>query len=322
MPLLKNPDYRAPFYLFNGHLETIVPSAFRKIRGVEYTRDRLELADGDFLDLDWLQGGARKLMIVSHGLEGSSDRHYSKGMATYFFNRGWDALAWNCRSCSGEMNRLPRFYHHGATEDLNAVITHAIATRRYDSIVLVGISMGGSLTLKYLGENSKQMPPEIRGGAAFSVPCHLGSSAKELDKPGKRSYLNRFLKKLSKKIQLKSEKFPEIISHRGFESITSFEEFDNRYTAPLHGFSNAQDFYERAASLPHIQNIQLPTLIANALNDPFLPEECYPYSIAKNHDHVFLETPLRGGHTGFTITGKDENWMETRAFAFFNQSLL
>src|SRR5215510_13761043 len=126
MPLIKHSQYKAPAHLFNGHIETIVPSTFRKIDGVAYVRERLELSDGDFLDLDWLKSDSRNLMIFSHGLEGNSERHYCKGMAKYFFQRGWDALIWNCRGCSGEMNRLPRFYHHGATEDLRAVIEHAI----------------------------------------------------------------------------------------------------------------------------------------------------------------------------------------------------
>ncbi|HQQ82924.1 MAG TPA: alpha/beta fold hydrolase [Cyclobacteriaceae bacterium] len=322
MPILTTSDYRPPLYLFNGHLETIVPSAFRKITDVTYQRERLELADGDFLDLDWLKQGTRKLMIVSHGLEGSSDRHYSKGMARYFYRRGWDALAWNCRSCSGEMNRLPRFYHHGATEDITAVVDHAIAAGGYETIVLVGISMGGSMTLKYLGENAGTLPTQVKGGVAFSVPCHLGSSARELDKPEKRFYLNRFLKKLGAKIKLKSERFPDLISYRGFDQIKSFEAFDNRYTAPLHGFRDAQDFYERAASLPHISNIRVPVLIANAVNDPFLPPACYPFDIARQSDFVYLETPDRGGHTGFTLPGSDDSWMEQRAFAFFENPLV
>jgi hypothetical protein len=316
MPILYSSTYRPPVYLFNGHLETVVPSAFRKISDVTYSRERLELSDGDFVDLDWLKNGSRNLMIVSHGLEGSSDRHYSKGMARYFYRRGWDALAWNCRSCSGEMNRLPRFYHHGATEDIRAVVEHALTSGNYDTIVLVGISMGGSMTLKYLGENAGQLPMAVKGGAAFSVPCHLGSSARELDKPEKKFYLNRFLKKLGKKIKLKSELFPDLISYRGFERIRTFEEFDNRYTAPLHGFANAQDFYERAASLPHIARINVPVLIANAVNDPFLPPACYPFEIARQSEHVYLETPDRGGHTGFTLAGSADSWMEVRAFEF------
>jgi len=318
MPIIPSSGYEPPFYLFNAHLETIIPSAFRKIKGVTYERERLELNDGDFVDIDWLKGNSRKLVIISHGLEGSSDRHYSKGMAKYFFQRGWDALAWNCRSCSGEINRLPRFYHHGATEDLSEVVRCAIDQNQYDVIVFAGISMGGNLTLKYLGENS-QLPIQIKGAATFSVPCHLGSSAKQLDTPEKWFYLRRFLKKLGKKIKSKSEKFPELISFEGFKKIKSFEEFDTKYTAPLHGFKSASEFYELASPLLYISKIKVPTLIANALNDPFLPEQCFPYEIAKESQYVFLETPIRGGHTGFTLKGREENWMEVRAWEFLNR---
>ncbi len=317
MPLISTSSYKHPFYLFNGHLETIIPSAFRKVGGPPYRRERLELTEGDFVDLDWLERKSRQLVIISHGLEGSSNRHYSKGMANFFFKNGWDSLAWNCRSCSGEMNRLPRFYHHGATEDLKAVVDHAL-TKGYETIALVGISMGGSLSLKYVGENAGKISPVIKRVVAFSVPCHLASSARELDKPSKKFYLNRFLKKLGKKIQLKAASFPDVISYEGFDQISSFEQFDNRYTAPLHGFRNAKDFYDRASSLPHIEKIRIPTLIVNAQNDPFLPPECFPYDIARESEYVFLETPKRGGHTGFTMSGKKENWMEIRAFEFVN----
>lgn len=322
MPLISESSYWPPAYLLNGHWETIVPSTFRKIRDVTYQRERLELPDGDFLDLDWLKQSSAKLVIISHGLEGSSERHYAKGMAKFFYRHGWDALAWNCRGCSGEMNRLPRFYHHGATEDLAAVIQHAVDSGRYGEIALVGISMGGSMTLKYLGERKYQVPSIVKRASVFSVPCHLGDSAKELDKPGKRFYLNRFLKKLEKKIKQKAISFPGVLSYKGFDTIRTFEEFDNRYTAPLHGFKNAQHFYEQAASLPYLSQIQLPTLIINALNDPFLPESCYPYDVARHHDYIFLQTPARGGHTGFTLRGKEENWMEVRAYEFLEMKSL
>ena len=152
MPLIENSSYKKPFYYWNGHWETIIPSMFRKIEGVAYQRERLELNDGDFVDLDCLKQDSSKLVIITHGLEGNSDRHYAKGMAKHFFQNGWDAIAWNCRGCSGDINRLPRFYHHGATEDLAAVVQHALDSNRYKTIVLIGFSMGGSMTLKYLGE--------------------------------------------------------------------------------------------------------------------------------------------------------------------------
>lgn len=314
MPLLSSSGYVPVPYLFNAHLETVVPSLFRKIEGVPYVRERLELPDGDFLDLDWLRANHTRLVIISHGLEGSSDRHYCKGMARHFFNNGWDALAWNCRGCSGEMNRLPRFYHHGATEDLRAVVQRAI-DRNYETIGLVGFSMGGSLSLKYLGEGHV-VPPPVRGAAVFSVPCDLGSSAHELDQPGLLFYRNRFLRKLGRKVAAKAVVFPEVISHHGFDTIRTFREFDNRYTAPLHGFQHADDFYLRASCGTFLESIRLPALIVNAENDPFLPEACYPRDLAKRHSFVHLEIPHRGGHVGFSLSNRKENWMEVRALEF------
>ncbi|MFM8741590.1 MAG: YheT family hydrolase [Cytophagales bacterium] len=319
MPIISQSSYHHPSYLFNGHVQTIVPSMFRKIEGIRYQRERLELADGDFLDLDWLKQKAQKLVIISHGLEGNSERHYVMGMAKYFSVRGWDALAWNCRGCSGEMNRLPKFYHHGATEDLKAVVEHAVSTGAYSQVALVGISMGGSLTLKYFGESGDALLKNVKCASVFSVPCHLGDSAKELDKPNKRFYLNRFLKKLSKKIEAKSKIFPNEISHIGFERIKTFREFDTRYTAPLHGFKDADDFYTRASSGAYIASIAKPVLIVNALNDPFLPQTCFPFDVARTHASVWLETPATGGHVGFSLKGKQENWMEVRAFEFIQQ---
>lgn len=139
--------------MVNRHMETIIPSMFFKVDDIIYDRERLELSDGDFLDLDWLTGKKKKenLIVLSHGLEGSSDRYYIKRAARYFHERGWDILAWNCRSCSGEMNRLPRFYHHGDTEDLSKVIDHVLKSS-YKKVILIGYSMGGSMSLKYLGE--------------------------------------------------------------------------------------------------------------------------------------------------------------------------
>jgi len=315
MPLLPSSAYRPPFYLWNAHAETIVPSLFRNVQGVTYQRERLELADGDFLDLDWLGSRRHRLVIISHGLEGSSERHYCKGAAAYFFNRGWDVLVWNCRGCSGEINRLPRFYHHGATDDLKTVVEHA-CTKNYKTIALVGFSLGGSLTIKYAGENNGCLPAPVAAAAVFSVPCNLRASAKELDKPAGRFYRNRFLAKLKKKIEAKEKNLPDSITSRHFRSIRTLEDFDNFYTAPLHGFRDADDFYLNASCGPYLQQVGIPLLLVNAANDPFLPEACYPKELAAGHAHVYLEIPARGGHVGFTLPGRPENWMELRAFQF------
>ena len=320
MPLVES-SYVAPVYLRNGHLATVIPSAFRKIPDISYQRERITTADGDFLDLDWLKRGASDLIIISHGLEGNADRAYVKGMARYFHERGWDALAWNCRSCSGEMNNKARFYHHGDTADLGQVIDHALGTGSYQTVVLTGFSMGGSMTLKYLGEAGDNIKPGILGGAVFSVPVDLASSVHQLAKRGNDFYRKRFLKKLEMKIKEKATLYPDDISYSDFSAIKYFPDFDNLYTAPLHGFKNADDFYDKASAMHYMNNVSVPTLIVNALNDPFLPDACYPVEACEKHPLLYLETPAHGGHVGFALKGRQHNYMEQRAFEFFAQHL-
>jgi predicted alpha/beta-fold hydrolase len=319
MPVIRHSDCNPPAWLFNGHLQTIVPSTFRRVYGVLYQRERIETPDGDFLDLDWAHAPNRpdadQLVIISHGLEGSSDRHYVKGMAKVFNRVGWDALAWNCRGCSGEMNRLPRFYHHGDSDDLRAVLRHALSKGKYHEVVLVGFSMGGSMTLKLLGEKSEALPAQVTKAITFSVPCDLVSSVAHLSTPANAIYRRRFLKKLERKILLKSQLLLEHITYR-FDDIRLFRDFDNRYTAPLHGFRDADDFYERASARHYLAGIRIPTLLVNAANDPFLTESCYPVKVAENHPYLYLEIPRYGGHVGFSQKRSTELWSERRAVAF------
>ena len=316
MPLLQS-EYTPPFYLKNGHLATVIPSSLRKVQGVTYDRERIITTDGDFLDLDWLARDANKLIVISHGLEGNANRPYIKGMAKYFHQHGWDALAWNCRSCSGEINKKARFYHHGDTEDLAHVVDHALNKHGYNDVVLAGFSMGGNMTLKYLGEVSEQLPVQVKGGAAFSVPINLASSVTELGKRANSFYRKRFLSKLEKKIREKAQKYPDQIKMSDFRQIRYFPDFDNLYTAPLHGFENAEDFYYKASAERYMYQIKVPVLLVNAWNDPFLPEECYPVSACKDHKFLYFEAPRYGGHVGFTIKGSEFNYMEKRAMQFF-----
>lgn len=318
MPILPKPDYRPSSWQFNAHVQTIYPSLLRKVKFRYDERERLELPDGDFVDLDWKQSSFRtkKLVIITHGLEGDSRRHYVLGMARLFTQYGHDALGWNCRSCSGEPNRLPRFYHHGDAGDLRQVINHAIRKYAYEEIVLVGFSMGGSLTLRLLGEDPDDVPTQVKKAIAFSVPCDLLAGVRVLSRPVNRMYANRFLKKLGAKIKVKEKLFPGEISYEGYRDIHHFTEFDNRYTAPLHGFTDAGDFYARASVKPYLKNIRVPSLIVQALNDPFLSEESIPYHEAEINDKLFLETPDEGGHCGFTLPGSDFSWAELRALAF------
>lgn len=307
-------SYHPPFLLFNKHLETIYPSLIRKVEGIRYIRERINTPDDDFLDLDWMKQGSEKLVILSHGLEGNSQRSYIKGMANLFYNNGFDVLAWNYRGCSEEINRTIRFYHSGATDDLNLVVNHSVAIG-YDEINLIGFSLGGNLTLKYLGENASALHPVVKKGVAFSVPLNLHTSCIEISKPSNWVYNKRFLTSLKEKVLNKSRK-NSALDARPLASVKSLLEFDNLYTAPIHDFKDAIDYYQRCSSLQFIESIERPTLVVSALNDPFLSGDCYP-SHLKDHPYLKFEYPERGGHVGFALFNQNGlYWSELRALQF------
>jgi len=300
--------YSRPFWLFNAHLETIWPSLMRRPPRPAYRRERIATADADFLDLDWVCQGQERLVIISHGLEGDSQRAYVAGMVNAFSAQGWDALAWNFRGCSGTINQQPRFTHNGATEDLQAVISHALASGRYRKIALVGFSMGGNLSLVYLGRESDQVPVEVCGAVLFSVPCDLEGAADRLAEPANRLYMKRFLRLMGAKVAAQALRYPGLFPTENYRSLSSFHEFDARYTAPLHGFADAREYWTQSSSLRYLETIQKPVWIINAVNDPFLSPNCFPQS---HNPLVRLVTPQHGGHCGFTSTGnKGRFWSE------------
>ena len=308
-------DYAPPFLLFHGHLQTIVPNTLRRVRGVVFRRERILTADDDFLDLDWSRVGAAKLAVVSHGMEGNSRRPYVLGMVKAVNAAGWDALAWNLRGCSGEPNRQLRFYHAGDTGDLAAVISHALSSQTYEAVVLVGFSLGGNLVLKYLGERREELPPPILKAAVFSVPCDLRAGAKEVDKWRNGIYRRRFLRTLRGKVREKAGLMPGLLSTAGLDGIRSLRCFDERYTAPLHGFGSAEDYWRRSSSVHFLEGIRVPTLIVNARNDPLLGERCYPVEEVKDQPFLRLKIPRQGGHVGFP--GGGPLWSERLAVSFF-----
>lgn len=316
MPLIKNIDYKNPKWLFNGHMQTIVPALFRNSISLSFERERITTPDGDFLDLDWLKNGSDKLVIVSHGLEGNSQRPYMLGMAHQFFSNSYDVLNWNFRGCSEEMNKKPIFYHSGATYDLDTVVNHA--TKNYSEVYLIGFSLGGNLTLKYLGEN-REINPKIKKGVAISVPLHLESSCIKISSKENILYAKRFLTTLKEKVVKKSLIFPDKIPVGTLRKIKTLLDFDDHFTGPIHGFKDAHDYYEQNSALYFIGQIQIPTLILNAQNDPFLSEQCFPVSQARNLEQVWMEFPKYGGHVGFSPRkSSDIYWSEKRAFEFIN----
>lgn len=309
--------YKKPFFLFNPHLETIFPSQFRKVKLPPYQRERIVTSDQDFLDLDWLTQGSEKLVIISHGLEGDTTRPYIKGMAKAFFDNGYDVLTWNYRGCSGEMNKALGFYHSGATNDLATVVEHAVS-KSYATIDLIGFSLGGNLTLKYLGEN-RTRPSRLKKSVVFSVPMDLHMSCVKISEPSNWIYSQRFLRSLRKKV-LEKSKVMKQLDASGLKKVRTLHEFDDLFTGPIHGFKDALDYYTQSSSISFVENIKVPTLIINAKNDPFLSPECYPEHLLKDHPFVTFESPEHGGHVGFSQFSKNGlYWSEERALDFLSR---
>ena len=317
MPLNTNSSFRPPFYVRNNHLQTIFPALWRKVNGVNYQRQRLELADGDFLDLDWSKAGSKKLLIALHGLEGNAGRPYIKALVRIFNLNGWDGLGINFRGCSGIPNRKIYSYHSGETKDLRLILNTISKTGDYDEIALAGFSLGGNVILKYLGEESDAIPEAVKKAVVFSVPCDLTTASVEMSKWRNTLYMMKFMESLKAKIKIKEHMVPRTIDLKSVYQSKTFIEFDNTFTAPVNGFRDAFDYWGQSSSKPYLNKIRIPYLIINASDDSFLSEECYPFEEAKNNPLCHLEVPNFGGHVGFY--SPDDNgfyWSERRALEF------
>jgi predicted alpha/beta-fold hydrolase len=316
MPVIRS-QFHPHLWLRHAHLQTLLSVISMRKRRLPYQRERLELSDGDFLDLDWLPGLGSDLAILSHGLEGSSQDVTICGMAAALQRNGWNVLAWNYRGCSEELNRLPRLYHSGETADLALVIEHA--ARRFARIALIGFSLGGNLVLKYLGEARPHSA--IAGAVAISAPIDLAASARALDqRRTNRLYLRRLIATLVRKVKAKAKHFPEQIDASRTRGIHGFEDFDGRFTAPVHGFRDASDYWLRCSSRQFLQTITVPVLILSAQDDPFLTPACFPFEEAEASACVFLEAPATGGHLGFCSSlWSEQSWAEGRTVEFLSE---
>jgi uncharacterized protein len=322
VPLIPESSYRAPRFFSNPHIQTMYPTLFRKVQGVTYGRKRIETRDGDFVDLDYAATGSSRAVVLLHGLEGDSGRSYMLGMVRAVQRSGWDAIAVNFRGCSGEPNRTPRLYHSGETQDLDEVLSFVAQQDHYAEIALIGFSLGGNVILKYLGEQGSSIRPHITKAVVFSVPCDLASSSIRLAEITNRLYLHRFMKMLRNKIRIKKQLMPDKIDDSGLDQVKTFKDFDERYTAPIHGFENAQDYWKKSSSRQFLPRIAIPALLVTAADDPFLGPSCYPYEEADASSCFFLETPRFGGHVGFVAFNPErEFWSEKRAVAFINAAV-
>jgi predicted alpha/beta-fold hydrolase len=321
MPLLKS-TYKPAVLFRNNHFNTAYKTLFSS-ETITYARERINTNDKDFIDLDLASVGSETVVLALHGLEGSSQSKYIISVLNYLNTQNIDGVTINFRGCSGEDNNKPYSYHSGKTDDVDLAISHLLAKNIYRNIFLLGYSMGGNIALKYMG-TSKNMPAEIKGAMAISVPCDLEGSAIKLESFHNILYQNMFMKTLKEKSLLKLHRFPEgILNKNAIKNAISFKDFDNAVTAPLFGYKNAEDYWEKNSSKQFIPKIDKPTLIINALDDSFLSESCFPYSEAENHKKVYFEIPKYGGHVGFnsTLLGKDLLWSEKRVFQFINHNI-
>lgn len=316
MPIIES-TYNPSFFFKNTHFNTIYKTLFYN-KTVQYHRARIETHDNDFMDLDFSTVNSNTLVIALHGLEGSSNSKYILSVVNFLNSQNIDAVAVNFRGCSGEDNRHLYSYNSGKTDDISVIIDYILKTYNYENIVLLGYSMGGNITLKYLGE-CNSIPSVLKGAITISVPCDLEGSSKALSSWNNSIYMNRFLKTLKEKSLIKMNKFPtNNLNKSAILNAKTFEDFDNAVTAPLFGFKNAKDYWAQCSSKQFIPTIKNPTLIINAKDDTFLSESCFPFLEVKNHKHVYLEVPTYGGHVGFntSIVGKDQLWSENRVTQF------
>ncbi|HZX97063.1 MAG TPA: alpha/beta fold hydrolase [Myxococcales bacterium] len=298
---------------------TVFGPVFRRGPPVPVTRERWELPDGDFVDVDRMDGpSGAPLLVALHGLEGSSSAHYIRGLLAQARARGWRGLALNFRGCSGDMNRLVRSYHSGETGDLDELVRRV--RREADRIVIAGCSLGGNVLVKWLGEQGTAPPPQIRAAAALSVPFDLALCAQTLDSAGfwRWIYRTRFLRTLKRKSLEKLAGFPGAVDLERVRAARTLFEFDDALTARVHGFADAPDYYTQSSSGRFVAEVRVPLLLLSAEDDPFIPARCIP-RVA--NPAVTLEVWPHGGHLGF-VEGppwRPRFYAERRAVEFLAQ---
>ncbi|MGH8579743.1 MAG: hydrolase [Gammaproteobacteria bacterium] len=307
--------FKPAWWLTSPHAQTILAAFIRCRACVQLTRERLELPDGDFLDLDWTPHAPGPLVLVFHGLEGSNHSRYAMRALEVIHRHGWQGAIMYFRGCSGEINRLARSYHSGDTADMRFLFQYL--KHRYPERVLaaIGFSLGGNALLKYLGEAGNASL--LSSATAVSVPFELDKAARKLEAGSSRIYQWYLLRKLRAKAKAKG-----LASRGELKRLKTFRQFDDRITAPLHGFEGVDDYYRRASCRQYLQGVAIPTLILHAKDDPFLPPEAIP-SPEEVSETVHLEISPQGGHVGF-VSGKTplrpHFWLESRILDFLKDS--
>jgi uncharacterized protein len=312
-------EFSSPWWLPGGHLQTIYPS-LRPPPRVELRRERWETPDGDFIDVDFAGASAsdtERLLVLFHGLEGGSDSHYARAICTRAAGAGVRVALPHWRGCSGEPNRTARAYHSGDSEEVDWILRRCAESSA--QLFAAGVSLGGNALLKWLGERSGAASALLRRAAAVSAPIDLPAAGQALDRGMNRLlYTRMFLSTLKPKTLAKLEAFPGLLDSGLIGSARTFRQFDNLVTAPLHGFRDVDHYWTSCASGPWLQHVRVPTLLLNARNDPFLPEQALLAAARRASSSVLLEFPRTGGHVGFVsgpFPGR-QDWLPQRLFQF------
>lgn len=319
MAVIDQSTYSPLPFFKSSHFNTVYRTLFHKIE-VTYNRLRLETSDGDFMDLDFSRVGSDKLMIILHGLEGSSNSKYVLSLTQIANKNGFDVAAVNFRGCSGVNNRKLYSYHSGKTDDLAEVLNYVENQGYYNSYHVVGYSLGGNLLLKYLGESRSDYPEKLKSSVGVSVPCDLKGSSKSIARFSNTVYMKRFLISLKSKTASKFEQFPKAeLNWEAALNSRDFFDFDNYFTAPVNGFLDAFDYYEKNSSKQFLEDIRIPSLLITAADDPFLSESCIPVKEAEVNDRFYLELTPYGGHVGYNSNFEKGSgfWLERRIIEFF-----
>jgi len=310
-------SFTPAWWLRNRHAQTIWPSLFRHRPKLSLIRERLELPDGDFLDLDWTEHKPGPIVLLLHGLEGNDESHYAKSLLKHLSQLGLQAVIMYFRGCNDEMNRLPRAYHSGETGDVGYVVSQLIARFPDRPIYAMGVSLGGNVLLKWLGETGQANP--LAGAIAISVPFDLANAADQLNRQGSRIYQRHLLDKLQRSLKQRLAQMSLPIEKDKALTCKTIRQYDDLVTAPLHGFSDSADYYARSSSRQFLSAIRVATLVLHAKDDPFMTREAIP-TAEELSDKVTLELTDTGGHVGF-ISGhlpfRPRYWLEQRISQFF-----
>lgn len=308
-------QFKPAWWLKNSHLQTIWPALCRpNVKDLNLKRERVELPDGDFIDLDWASNeGDGPIILILHGLEGSIDSHYAKSLLKRFTDHGWRGAFMHFRGCSGEPNRLARGYHSGETGDVEFVVRQVREREPNVRMAVVGISLGGNVLLKWLGETAEQ-PQLVDAAIAVSVPFELHKAATRMQQGFSRFYQWYFMKCLRERLVEKFQVTVSPVNPDVLHELRNMFEFDDKVTAPLHGFNGVDDYYTTSSSRQYLGRIKVPTLIMHAKDDPFMSSDVIPEPHELSSS-IILEVSDHGGHVGF-VGGKypwrPEYWLDQR----------